>query len=47
MRRLRVSLAQAVECRDMPGFVVNHAGRALNTEGLRIVQEAVTDESTV
>jgi 3-hydroxybutyryl-CoA dehydrogenase len=31
----------------MPGFIVNHAGRALTTEGLRIVQEGVTDESTV
>ncbi|SAL05755.1 3-hydroxyacyl-CoA dehydrogenase [Caballeronia arationis] len=46
------SLAQqlghtAVRCRDMPGFIVNHAGRALNTEGLRIVQEGVTDEPTV
>ncbi|WAL84013.1 3-hydroxyacyl-CoA dehydrogenase [Pandoraea sp. XJJ-1] len=38
---------KAVECRDMPGFIVNHAGRALNTEGLRIVQEGVTDEKTV
>lgn len=37
----------AVRCRDMPGFIVNHAGRALNTEGLRIVQEGVTEESTV
>jgi 3-hydroxybutyryl-CoA dehydrogenase len=37
----------AVRCRDMPGFIVNHAGRALNTEGLRIVQEGVTAESTV
>jgi 3-hydroxybutyryl-CoA dehydrogenase len=37
----------AVRCRDMPGFIVNHAGRALNTEGLRIVQEGVTDEATV
>jgi 3-hydroxybutyryl-CoA dehydrogenase len=31
----------------MPGFIVNHAGRALNTEGLRIVQEGVADEGTV
>jgi 3-hydroxybutyryl-CoA dehydrogenase len=38
---------KAVRCRDMPGFIVNHAGRALNTEGLRIVQEGVTDEPTV
>lgn len=37
----------AVRCRDMPGFIVNHAGRALNTEGLCIVQEGVTDEPTV
>jgi 3-hydroxybutyryl-CoA dehydrogenase len=37
----------AVRCRDMPGFIVNHAGRALNTEGLRIVQEGVADERTV
>lgn len=36
-----------VRCRDMPGFIVNHAGRALNTEGLRIVQEGVANESTV
>ncbi|MGY6257237.1 3-hydroxyacyl-CoA dehydrogenase [Paraburkholderia caledonica] len=47
-----VSLARqlghtAVRCRDMPGFIVNHAGRALNTEGLCIVQEGVTDEPTV
>lgn len=37
----------AVRCRDMPGFIVNHAGRALNTEGLSIVQEGVADEATV
>ncbi|ALM85730.1 3-hydroxyacyl-CoA dehydrogenase [Bordetella sp. N] len=30
-----------VRARDMPGFIVNHAGRGLNTEGLRIAQEAV------
>lgn len=28
-------------CADTPGFVVNHAGRGLVTEGLRIVQEGV------
>lgn len=30
-----------VVCADTPGFVVNHAGRGLVTEGLRIVQEGV------
>lgn len=30
-----------VRARDMPGFIVNHAGRAMNTEGLRIAQEGV------
>jgi 3-hydroxybutyryl-CoA dehydrogenase len=32
---------------DSPGFLVNHAGRGLNTEGLRILQEQVTDPATV
>ncbi|ARP89077.1 3-hydroxyacyl-CoA dehydrogenase [Bordetella genomosp. 9] len=31
----------AVRARDMPGFIVNHAGRGMNTEGLRVAQEAV------
>lgn len=31
----------AVICTDSPGFVVNHAGRGLYTEGLRVVQEGV------
>lgn len=31
----------AVVATDTPGFLVNHAGRGLNTEGLRIVQEGV------
>ncbi|WP_171963260.1 3-hydroxyacyl-CoA dehydrogenase [Bordetella trematum] len=30
-----------VRAKDMPGFIVNHAGRGLNTEGLRVAQEAV------
>lgn len=30
-----------VLCGDTPGFVVNHAGRGLYTEGLRIVREGV------
>lgn len=32
-----------VICSDNPGFVVNHAGRGLYTEGLRIVQETVAE----
>jgi 3-hydroxybutyryl-CoA dehydrogenase len=30
-----------VRCKDMPGFVVNHAGRGMNIEGLKIAQEGV------
>jgi 3-hydroxybutyryl-CoA dehydrogenase len=30
-----------VVCSDTPGFIVNHAGRGLGTEGLRIIQEGV------
>jgi len=30
-----------VRAKDMPGFIVNHAGRGMNTEGLRLAQEAV------
>ncbi|MDX3908070.1 MAG: 3-hydroxyacyl-CoA dehydrogenase [Pigmentiphaga sp.] len=30
-----------VRAKDMPGFIVNHAGRGLNTEGLRLLQEGV------
>jgi len=36
-----------VRAKDMPGFIVNHAGRGLGTEGLRIVQEGVTDFEVV
>jgi 3-hydroxybutyryl-CoA dehydrogenase len=32
-----------VRAKDMPGFIVNHAGRGMNTEGLRIVGEGVAD----
>lgn len=31
----------AVRCKDMPGFIVNHAGRGMNTEGLRVASEGV------
>lgn len=36
-----------IVCSDTPGFVVNHAGRGLNTEGLRIVQEGVASFADV
>ena len=32
---------------DMPGFIVNHAGRGMNTEGLRVAQEAVASFAQV
>ena len=31
----------AVRAKDMPGFIVNHAGRGMNTEGLRVAGEGV------
>ncbi len=34
---------RAVIAADQPGFLVNHAGRALYTEGLRLVEEGVAD----
>ncbi|MBB4285190.1 3-hydroxyacyl-CoA dehydrogenase [Roseospira goensis] len=37
----------AVHVLDTPGFLVNHAGRGLYTEGLRVVQEGVADPVTV
>lgn len=36
-----------VRAKDMPGFIVNHAGRGMNTEGLRVIQENVTNFATV
>lgn len=30
-----------VRAKDMPGFIVNHAGRGMNIEGLRVAQESV------
>lgn len=32
---------RAVRTKDTPGFLVNHAGRGLGTEGLRIVSEGI------
>lgn len=34
---------EPVRVRDTPGFLVNHAGRGLPTEGVRIVTEGITD----
>jgi 3-hydroxybutyryl-CoA dehydrogenase len=38
---------KAVVVADQPGFLVNHAGRGLYTEGLRIVEERVATPSEV
>jgi 3-hydroxybutyryl-CoA dehydrogenase len=38
---------ESVIVADVPGFVVNHAGRALTTEGLRLLQEGVADIHTL
>ncbi|MBY4895796.1 3-hydroxyacyl-CoA dehydrogenase [Cupriavidus sp. AU9028] len=32
-----------VRCKDMPGFIVNHAGRGMNIEGLKAAQEGVAE----
>ncbi|MGP1684132.1 MAG: 3-hydroxyacyl-CoA dehydrogenase NAD-binding domain-containing protein, partial [Giesbergeria sp.] len=37
----------AVQAKDSPGFIVNHAGRGYTTEALRIVDEGVADFATV
>ena len=36
-----------VQAQDTPGFIVNHAGRAYNTEALRIVGEGIADFATI
>jgi 3-hydroxybutyryl-CoA dehydrogenase len=36
-----------VRCRDTPGFVVNHAGRAFVPEALRILGEGIADFATI
>ena len=38
---------KAVVVADQPGFLVNHAGRGLYTEGLRIVEECVASPADV
>ncbi|VTU19670.1 3-hydroxyadipyl-CoA dehydrogenase [Variovorax sp. SRS16] len=37
----------AVQAKDTPGFIVNHAGRGYGTEALRIVGEGVADFATI
>jgi 3-hydroxybutyryl-CoA dehydrogenase len=37
----------AVQAKDTPGFIVNHAGRGYGTEALRIAGEGVSDFSTI
>jgi 3-hydroxybutyryl-CoA dehydrogenase len=36
-----------VRCKDTPGFVVNHAGRAFVPESLRILSEGIADFATI
>jgi 3-hydroxybutyryl-CoA dehydrogenase len=36
-----------VRCKDTPGFIVNHAGRAFVPESLRILSEGVADFATI
>src|SRR5260370_16142233 len=36
-----------VRAKDMPGFIVNHAGRGMNTEGLRVAGEGVASFADV
>ena len=36
-----------VRCKDTPGFVVNHAGRAFVPESLRVLQEGIADFAAI
>src|SRR5205823_7382003 len=36
-----------VRCKDTPGFVVNHAGRAFVPEALRVLSEGVADFASI
>ncbi|MEX1148074.1 MAG: 3-hydroxyacyl-CoA dehydrogenase NAD-binding domain-containing protein, partial [Sphingomonadales bacterium] len=38
---------RAVLTQDTPGFLVNHAGRGLVTEGLRVLGEGIADTATI
>jgi 3-hydroxybutyryl-CoA dehydrogenase len=37
----------AVRAKDTPGFIINHAGRGYNTEGLRLLAEDVASVATL
>jgi 3-hydroxybutyryl-CoA dehydrogenase len=37
----------AVQCKDTPGFIVNHAGRAFVPEALRVLGEGIADFATI
>jgi 3-hydroxybutyryl-CoA dehydrogenase len=37
----------AIRCKDTPGFVVNHAGRAFVPEALRILSEGIAEPATI
>jgi 3-hydroxybutyryl-CoA dehydrogenase len=37
----------AVQAKDTPGFIVNHAGRGFGTEALRVAGEGVADFATI
>ena len=36
-----------IRCKDTPGFVVNHAGRAFVPEALRVLSEGIADFATI
>src|SRR5688572_18668487 len=36
-----------VRCKDTPGFIVNHAGRAYVPEALRVLSEGIADFATI
>ena len=38
---------RTIRCRDAPGFLINHAGRGLLTEGIRITDEGLAAEADV
>lgn len=49
--RLKARIAptghRAVQAQDQPGFLINHAGRGLYTEGLRVLEEQVASHDIV
>ena len=38
---------EPIRCKDTPGFVVNHAGRAFVPESLRVLSEGIADFATI